>query len=111
MFKFKDEAYLKPSSVKNKSCIVGIRNRFLFSFLLSSLISEMKQTVPFFLGILNVGTAHSELFLHFKTSMFTNLLNFVIRVSSCTFGMGNGLTWYGWDSSRSSILKLYSVLL
>ena len=48
----------------------------------------MKRTVPFFLGIINVGTAHSELFLHFKIPISTNLLTSVLRVASCTFGIG-----------------------
>ena len=60
MFKYKDEAYLKPSSFKSNSCILGIGNGFLLILLLSSLKSEMKQTVPFFLEIINVGAAHSE---------------------------------------------------
>ena len=65
---------MKPSNFKSKSCILGIGNGFLLILLLSSLKSEMKRTVPFFLGIINVGAAHSELFLRFKTPIFTNLL-------------------------------------
>ena len=67
----------------------------------------MKQTFPFFLGIINVDAAHLELSLCFKIPMFTNLSTSVFRVSSCTFGIGNGLAWYDWASARSSIL--YSV--
>ena len=73
MFKSKDEAYLKPSNLKGKSFILGIGNGFLFILLLNSLQSEMKRSVPFFLGIGNIGAAYSELFLHFKTPMLTNL--------------------------------------
>ena len=54
----------------------------------------MKRTVPFFLGIINVGAAHSELFLYFKIPMLTNILSFGFRVSSRTFGIGNGFAWY-----------------
>ena len=86
MFKSKDEAYLEPSSFKSKSCILGIGNGFLLIFLFSFLKSEMKRTVPFFLGIIIVGAAHSELFLRFKTPI-TYLLISVIRVSSCAFGI------------------------
>ena len=91
MYKSKDEAYLKPSSFKNKSCILGTGNCFLLILLLSSLKLEMERTVPFFLDIINVGAVHSELFL----PMFTYLLTSVLRVSSCTFGIGNGFAWYG----------------
>ena len=90
MFEYKDEACLKPSSFKSKSCILGMVNGFLLILLLSSLKSDMKRTVAFFLEILNVGAAHSELFSRFKTPMFTNQLTSVFRVSSCTFGIGNG---------------------
>ena len=55
----------------------------------------MKQTVPMFLGIINVDAAHSESILRFKTPMFTNLLSSVLKVSSCTFGIENHLVWYG----------------
>ena len=68
---------------------------------------EMKRTVPFFLGIINVGAAHSKSFLRFKIPIFTYLLTSIFRVSSCIFGIGNGFVWYGWPPSRSSIL--YSV--
>ena len=64
----------------------------------------MKRSVPFFLEITNVGAAHSELFLHFKTYMFTNLLTSILRVSSCIFGIGNSFAWSGQAPSRSSIL-------
>ena len=73
MFKSKDEAYLKISSLKSKFYILEIVNGFLLILLLSLPKSEMKQTVPFFLIIVNVGAAHSELLLPFKTPMFTNL--------------------------------------
>ena len=57
MFKSKDEAYLKPPSLKSKSCILGIGNGSLLILLLNPLKSEMKQTVPFFLGTINVSAA------------------------------------------------------
>ena len=66
MFKSKDEVYLKPSSFTNKSCILGLGNGFLLIPLLSSLKSEMKQTVPFFLGIINAGAVHSDFFYVLK---------------------------------------------
>ena len=66
MFKSKEEVYLKRSSFKSKSCILEIGNGFLLILLLSSLNSEMKQAVPFLLGIINVGTAHEELFFVLK---------------------------------------------
>ena len=58
----KDEAYLKRSYFKSKSCIFGMGNGFLLILLLSSLKLQLKRTVPFLLGIMNVGAAHSELF-------------------------------------------------
>ena len=107
MFKSKDEAYLKPSNFKSKSCILGIGNGFLLILLLKSLKSlksEMKRTVPLYQGIKKVGAVHSELFLRFKTPMLTNLLTSVLLVSTFTFRIGNGLAWYGLAPSRSSIL-------
>ena len=81
--------YLKPSSFKTKSYILGIGNGFLSILLIASLKSEIKQTVPFFFGIINVGVAHSD-----KTPMNTNILTSILRVYLCTFGIGNGFTWY-----------------
>ena len=46
----------------------------------------MKQTVQFFLGIKNVGAAHSDLFLRFKAPILNNLLASIFRFSSCNFG-------------------------
>ena len=48
MFKSKDEAYLKPSKFKSESCILGIGNDFLLILLISSLKSEMYQTIHSF---------------------------------------------------------------
>ena len=56
-------AYLKPSNFNDKSCILGIGKGFLLILLFSSLKSEMKRTVPNFLGIIKVGAAHMELVL------------------------------------------------
>ena len=69
-------------------------NGFLLILLLSSLQIQMKQIVLFILKIIIVGAAYFELFSRFKTSMYTNLLTSVLRVSSCAFGMGNDLVWY-----------------
>ena len=58
MFGSKGVAYLKPSNFNNKSCILVIGKGFLLNLLLSSLKSEMKQNVLFFLGIIKVGTTY-----------------------------------------------------
>ena len=71
----KDELYLKLSGFKNKYCILGKGNGFFLIPLLSSLKSDMKQTVEVFYGIINEGAVHSELFLRFKRPIFTNLLS------------------------------------
>ena len=63
MFISKDEAYLKPSSIKSKYCILGIGTGFLLIRLLSSLKSEMKQTAQLFLGIINVGPILNHLYI------------------------------------------------
>ena len=94
MFKSEYEAYLKPSSFKSKSYILGIGNGFRLIDLLSSLKSEMKPIVPLFLRIKNVGASYSELFLRFETPTLTNLLISIFRVTSCTFGIGNGFACY-----------------
>ena len=73
----------------------------------------MKQTVPFFLGIIKVRATHSELFSHFNTPMFINILTSIFRLSSFILGIGKGLAWYGLDPSKSSIyiLSLYNCLM
>ena len=58
MFTSSEVAYLNPSNFNNKSCILGVGTGFLSIHLLSSLKSEMKQIVPFFLGIIKVGAVH-----------------------------------------------------
>ena len=55
MFKSEEEVYLKPCSFKSKSYILGIGISFVLILVLNSLKSEMKQTVQFFLGIMNAG--------------------------------------------------------
>ena len=85
---------MKPSSFKSKSYILGIGNGFLLILLFNFLKSEMKQAIPLFMGIINVGAGHSDLFLCFKISMFTNLFTSVFSVSSCTFGIGNSFALY-----------------
>ena len=67
---------------------------FVLILSLSFLKLEMKQTIPFFLGIIKVGAVQLELLLHFNTPMFTNLLSPFFRVSSCTSGIEKGLAWY-----------------
>ena len=79
IFKSKENTYLKPSNFKSNSYILGIGKAFLLILLSSSLKSEMKQKVPFFLGIIHVEVAHAELFLHCKTHLFTNLLTSVFK--------------------------------
>ena len=39
----------------------------------------MKKIVPYFLGIMNEGAAHLEVFLRFKISIFINLFTSVFR--------------------------------
>ena len=56
-------------------------NGLLIILLLSSLKSEMKQPIPFILGVINVGAAGSELFVRLKTTKFTYLLTSVFRIS------------------------------
>ena len=91
---------MKPPNFKSKSCILGKGNGILLVLLLSSLKSEMKQTFSFFLGIINVGTAYSELFSCFKAPMFTNLLTSFLRVYLCTFGIGNGFACCYWAPTQ-----------
>lgn len=60
-------AYLKPSSLSNKSCILGIGNGLRLIRLFSSRKSEINRTVPSFLGMINVGAAHSEWLIFLST--------------------------------------------
>ena len=55
MFKSQDKVYLEPPTFKGKSCILEIAKKK----------SEKKRIVPFFLGVINVGTIHSKSFLRF----------------------------------------------
>ena len=82
MFKSREVAYLKPSSFNNKSCILGIGNGLRLIRLFSSLKSEIKRTVPFFFGIINVGAAHSELLIRLRTPILTRHSTSFLRVSS-----------------------------
>ena len=93
MIKSCDVVYLKCSNFNDKSYIFGIGKGFLLILLLSSLKSEMKQTVPFFWGITNLEASNLELFSRFTTAIFINLLTSVLRVSSCILGIGKGLAW------------------
>ena len=79
MFKFGEVVYLKPSTFNHNCCILGIGKCFLLMLLLSSLKSEMKRIVPFFLGIIKVRAAHLELFSRFYTAMFIILLTSILE--------------------------------
>ena len=91
MFRSNEVAYLKPSSLSKRSCIFGMGKGFLLILLFSSLKSDMKRTVPFFLGIIKVGAAHSERLTHLRTPIFTSLSTSFLKVPSCTLGIGKGL--------------------
>ena len=55
------------SNFSKRSCILGMGNGFpLILLLRSSLKSDMNHKVLFFLGIINVGAAHSELLFVLK---------------------------------------------
>ena len=62
MFKLSEMAYSTHSNFNNKYCILGRGKDFLLILLFSSLKSDMKQSIPFFLGIIKVGAAYLELF-------------------------------------------------
>ena len=72
MFKSSEVTYLKPSNFDNKSYIFGTGKGFLLSHLSSSLKSEMKRPVPFFLRIMKVRTTIFESFLRFKTQILNH---------------------------------------
>ena len=83
-----------------------MENDFLLILLFSSLNSEMKQTIPFFLGILKIRASHLELLLYFYTSISIYLLSSILRVSLYIFEIGNGLEWYGLAPSKKLNCKL-----
>ena len=113
MFNSSDVAHSIPSNFSNKSCILGIGKGFLLIFLLSSLKSEIKQTIAFILGVIKVGAAHLELILHFYTPMFINLLTIVFRVSSCILGIEKVWHSMAWFLLKAQfyILSLCSYLM
>ena len=104
MFKSSAMGCLKPSNLNNKSCILGIGKGFLSNLIFNSLKSEMKQTLPFFLGIIKVEAAHLALFLLLSTSLLIHLLTSVFRLSLCILRIKNRLIWYGLATSTSLIL-------
>jgi hypothetical protein len=79
--------YLKPSSFYSRSCILGIGNGFRFIRLFSSRKSDMNLTLPFFLGMMNVGAAHSERFTLRSTPIRQSLSTSVCRVCLCILGI------------------------
>ena len=95
MFRSSDVATLKPSYFDYKYCILGIGKGILLILLFSSLKSEMKRTVLYFLGMIKVGASHLDLFLRFDTTIFINVVTSVLRVSLCILGIGKDLTLYG----------------
>ena len=90
MFRSRDVAYLKHSSLSSRSCIFGMGKGFLLLRLFSSLKSEIKRAVPFFLGIMNVGAAHSELSIRFNITISYKRYTSYFSVPSCTRGIGKG---------------------
>ncbi len=94
---------MKPSSSCSVVLILGIGNGLLTILLLSSLKSDMVCTVISFLGIMNVGVAHSDDDCFFSTPIDTSLWISFIRVVLCICAIGYGLPWYGLAPSFSSI--------
>ncbi len=94
---------MKPSSSCSVVLILGIGNGLLIILLLSSLKSDMVRTVISFLGIMNVGAAHSDDDCFFSTPIDTNLLISFIRVALCICAIGYGLPWNGLAPSFNSI--------
>ena len=78
----------------NISCIFGIGNGLRLILLFHSLKSEMNLTVPFFLGIIKVGAAHSELLIFLNTPSFINLSTSNRSAFSCILGIGKALAGY-----------------
>ena len=76
---------------KSKSCIFGMRKGFLSICFFSSLKSEMKRTVPYFLGMIKVGAGHSELFIFLSTPTLQSRMTSSRKGFSYARGTGKGL--------------------
>jgi hypothetical protein len=76
MFKSSDVAYRNPSNFNNMSCIFGIGYGFLLIRLFNSLKSVIDLSVVSFLGTVNAGKAHSDLF----TLRITPMCNMQINI-------------------------------
>ena len=67
-------------------CGIGYGRRLIRLF--SSLKSDMKRTVPSFLGMTNVGAAHCERFTFFSAPSLQSRSTSILRVSVWTLGRG-----------------------
>ena len=101
MFRSRAVAYVKPSSSCRTVLILGNWNGFLTIRLFTSLKSLITLTVLSFFGMMKVGEAHSESSCHFNTPKSHSRWISFFKVSTCFFGIGNDLPWYGWAPSLS----------
>ena len=104
MFESKDVAHGKPSSFCSKSRVFGSGNGFLLILLFNSQKSERNCTRLFFFGPINVGAAHSDLFIFLSTPILQSLSHSFLVASSKDFGIGKGLAWQGFTPSFNSKL-------
>src|SRR5688572_27624571 len=95
MFKSSDVANMNPSSFSSISWILGIENGCLFILLFSSLKSVRDLEDPSGLLIVNMGHAHSDLFIFLKIPSSHNLFTSSLSFTSWECGTGYGFAWYG----------------
>ena len=93
MFESRAVVNVNPSNSCKTTMSLGSGNGFLTSRLFTSLKSGRKQTLPFFFGCINEGTAHSDAGCHSNTSILQSLLISALTVALCLCGIGKALPW------------------
>ena len=92
MFKSIDVPYLKPSSSRSVSLMLGNGNGLRFMRWFSWRKSVMNQTVWSFFGIICDGACHSELFILRSTPILHNRSNSSMRVARFATGQEYGFS-------------------
>ena len=87
--------FLKSSDLSHKSWIIVVGKFYIIILLYISLKWKINLAVPFILGIIKAGVAHSELLIFFNAHVLTNVSTLFLRVGSWIVGIGEGFVWLG----------------
>ena len=106
MFKSRAVAQENPSSSCKTVLILGIGKGVLTILLFTSQKLLKKHTVPFFIGTINDGKAHSDSCCRSSTPSLHSLSVSLMRTYLCIFGTGNARPWYGFEPSFNSLTPI-----